>query len=158
ILHVELNFNPGNLATLEIDIHGAGYEKEDRRIALSRQLLERLSAVPGAVSAAHTSELPVTCNCDSAELRALGHPWRGEHDSALRRETSTAYFQVLQARLLSGRFYTETDDASKPPVAVINRTLARRYFPDEDPVGKIIGDRELSPQSLTRIVGVVDDI
>lgn len=158
MLHVELNFNPANLATLEIDVHGAGYTREDQRIGLSRRLMERISSMPGVVSAAHTTDLPVTCNCGSTQLRVPGHPWYGQHDTALARETSPDYFKALQARLISGRFYTPADDASKPKVVVVNRSFAERFFPGEDPVGKTVGDPDLSPGSLARIVGVVDNI
>src|SRR5262249_44248861 len=72
--------------------------------------------------------------------------------------TSADYFKVLQARLISGRFYNEADDSSKPRVVVVNRALAKRFFPGEDPVGKTIGDPGLSPRSLAQIVGVVDDV
>ena len=158
ILHVDLNFNPANLATLEIDSHGAGYEQNDRLKTLSQRLLEHISAMPGVVSVAHTSDLPITCNCDSTEFRVLGHPWYGENEKVLQRETSAGYFKVLQARLIAGRFYTEADDGSKPRVAVINRALATRFFPGEDPVGRTIGDAQLSPQSRAQVIGVVDDV
>jgi predicted permease len=158
MFHVNLNFNPANLATLEIDVHGAGYERDDQTKALSRRLMEHISLLPGVVSVAHTSDLPITCNCDSTDFRVLGHPWDREHDKALKRETSADYFKVLQARLIAGRYYTEADDSSKPRVAVINRALANRFFPGEDPVGRTIGDAELSPKSLAQVVGVVDDL
>lgn len=158
MLHVDLNFNPANLATLEIDVNGAGYESDEQRRTLSSRLLEHVSAIPGVVSAAHTSDLPITCNCDSTEFRVPGHRWSGERESILKRETSPDYFKALQARLISGRFYTEADDAARPRVVVINRALARRYFPGENPVGRTIGDSALSPKSLAQIIGVVDDI
>jgi predicted permease len=158
MFHVDLNFNPAKLATLEIDVHGAGYEKNDQLRTLSRRLVEHISAMPGVVSVAHTSDLPVTCNCNSVNFRVLRHPWYGEDDKALERETSTDYFKVLEARLIAGRFYTEADDSSKPRVAVINRALATRFFPGEDPVGRTIGDAELSPKSFAQVIGVVDDV
>jgi len=158
MFHVDLNFDPANLATLEVDVHGAGYETIDQVRTLSQRLLGHVSPMPGVVSVAHTSDLPITCNCSSTELRVLGHPWYGEHDRALQRETSADYFKVLRARLIAGRFYTEADDSSKPRVAVINRALAKRFFPGEDPVGRIIGDAELSPKSLARVIGVVNDV
>jgi macrolide transport system ATP-binding/permease protein len=158
MFHVDLNFNPANLATLEIDVHGAGYEKDEQLWTLSRRLVESISAMPGVVSVAHTNELPITCNCDTTAFRVQGHPWYGEHDKVLGRQTSAEYFKVLQARLIAGRFYTEADDSSKPRVAVINQTLADRFFAGEDPVGRVIGDEQLSPKSLTRVIGVVNDV
>jgi len=92
------------------------------------------------------------------QFRVLGHPWYGQPDHALERETSTDYFKVLRVRLIRGRFYAEADDSSKPPVAVINQTLAKLFFPDEDPIGKTIGDPDLSPGSRRQIVGVIEDI
>jgi macrolide transport system ATP-binding/permease protein len=158
MFHVGLNFHPANLATLEIDVHGAGYENSDARRMLSRRLLEHVSAMPGVVAAAHTSELPITCNCGSADFRVMGRAWYGEQDKVLRRETSANYFQVLQATLIAGRFYTEADDSSKPRVAVINRALANRFFQGENPVGRTIADAELSPQSRAQVIGIVDDV
>src|SRR4030095_3147593 len=61
-------------------------------------------------------------------------------------------------KLLSGRFFTEADDASKPHVAMINKAMAQKYFPGEDAIGKKYGDTQLSPKSLREIVGVVDDV
>lgn len=158
MFHVDLNFNPSHLATLEVDAQGAGYAKGDQLKALSRRLVERISAVPGVVSVAHTTDLPITCNCSSMDFHVPGHPWYREQDRALRRETSADYFNVLRARLLAGRFYTAADDSSKPRVVVINRAFARTFFPGEDPVGRTIGDAELSPESLAQVIGVVDDI
>lgn len=158
MFQVDLNFNPAHLATLEVDVHDPSHAQDARRVTLSRRLLERLSAMPGVASVAHTSDLPITCNCGSFAFRVLGHPWRGERDTALNREVSPEYFKVLQARLIAGRFFNQSDDASKPRVAIVNRAVARRFFPGEDPVGKTIGDAELSAKSLAHIVGVVDDI
>lgn len=156
--HVDLNFNPANLATLEIDVHGAGYENNDGLRTHSQRLVEHISAMPGVVSVAHTSDLPITCNCNSTGFQVLGHPWDREHDRVLQRETSADYFKVLQTRLIAGRFYTEADDSSKPRVAVINQALAKRYFPGEDPVGRTVGDAELSAKSVAQVIGVVDDV
>ena len=158
MFHVDLNFNSANLATLEVNVRGAGYERSDQVRALSGRLMEHIPAIPGVVSAAHTSDLPITCNCDSMDFRVLGHAWYGEDDKALRRQTSAGYFKVLQARLIAGRVYTEADDSSKPRVVVINRALAERFFAGEDPIGRTIGDAKLSPKSLAKVIGVVDDV
>jgi macrolide transport system ATP-binding/permease protein len=158
IFHVDLNFNPANLATLEIDVHGAGYEKDDQLKALSHRLVEHISFIPGVIAIAHTSDLPVTCNCSSTDFRVLGHPWDGEHDKVLQRVTSADYFKTLQVRLIAGRPFAEADDSSSPRVALINRALAKRFFVGEDPLGRTIGDAELSPKSLARVIGVVDDV
>jgi predicted permease len=71
---------------------------------------------------------------------------------------SPAFFSLLRAKLLRGRYFTNADDASKPRVAIINQTLANKYFPGEDPIGKRIADTDLAPKSIKEIIGVVDDV
>jgi predicted permease len=156
LLHVELNFQPDHLATLEIDSSSMAY-RNLQGIELSQRLIDRISAMPGVISVGHTSVLPVTCNCLTRDFRVLGQPWNGEQNEN-ERAISPGYFKVLQARLISGRLFADADDPSKPPVVIINRTLAKQYFRNEDPIGRTIGDQNLSPQSLRKIVGVVDDI
>jgi predicted permease len=74
------------------------------------------------------------------------------------RVVSERYFSALQAPLLAGRHFTEGDDATRPRVAIVNRTLARLYFPGQNPVGQRFGDTSLSPASIKEIVGVVEDV
>jgi len=59
---------------------------------------------------------------------------------------------------LRGRYFTDDEDASKPRVVIINQALARQYFPGEDPIGKKIGDTDLSAKSLSEIIGIVEDV
>jgi len=158
LLHVQLNFRPDHTATLEIDTPPESYGKAEQRIALARRINERISRLPAVVAVAQVSELPVTCNCGSTRLRVVGHAWDGEHHEALERSVAAGYFQVIQARRTRGRFFDEADDRSQPAIAVINQTLAARFFPGEDPVGRMLGDERLSPESLRQVVGVVDDI
>jgi macrolide transport system ATP-binding/permease protein len=157
ILHVDLNFNPSHLATLEIDAN-TDYSTAARQLALSHSLIETVSAVPGVQSAAIVNSLPVTCNCSASPYRVLGQPWSGTQQSADSRTVSTEYFATLQARLLSGRSFAESDDASHPLVAVINQDMAQRFFPGQDPIGQTIGDQSLSPASLHRVIGVIGNI
>lgn len=70
---------------------------------------------------------------------------------------SADYFRMLQAQLWKGRYFAQVEDASKPLVVVVNRTLANKYFPSEDPIGKQIY-YDWAPRSPMRIVGIVDDI
>jgi predicted permease len=74
------------------------------------------------------------------------------------RDVSSNYFSTVKAKLLRGRYFTDQEDLTKPKVALINEAFAKKYFPGEDPIGKQYGDTQLSPKSMTTIVGVVDDI
>ena len=157
ITHVDLNFNPDHLATLEIDAN-TGYQTPARQLTLLHSLLASIGSIPGVQSAAIVSSLPVTCNCDAQPYRVLGHAWNGTQQLALSRTVSAAYFATLQTRLLSGRSFSESDNGEHSRVVLINRTMAQQFFPGEDPVGRTIGDATLSPASLHQVIGVVDDI
>jgi macrolide transport system ATP-binding/permease protein len=158
LLHVELGFQPNHLATVQVVLPETTYAKDPQVVTVSRQILARVSSLPGVKSAALTTELPVSGNGDTNWIRFVGKPYNGEHNEVNQREVSSDYFKTLQAKLVKGRFFTDDEDASKPQVTVINKALARLYFPGEDPVGKKFGDTELTPKSLREIVGVVDDV
>ena len=71
------------------------------------------------------------------------------------RDVNPAYFATLKAKLIRGRVFTETDDATHPQVTVINEALAQKYFPGEDPIGKMIGNGDLTEKSMRQVVGVI---
>ena len=100
----------------------------------------------------------MTFNGNTDWIRFVGRAYSGEHNEVNQRAVSSEYFQTLQAKLLRGRSFADTDDLSKPKVVVINQTLAKKYFPGEDPIGQRFGDTNLTSQSIKEIVGVVDDI
>jgi predicted permease len=158
LLHVELGFQPDHLATVQVVLPETTYAKDTQVVAVSKQLLARVSSLPGVKSGALTTMLPVSGNGNTNWIRFVGKPYNGEHNEVNQREVSSDYFKTLQAKLVAGRFFTEDEDASKPLVVVINKALARQYFPGEDPVGKKMGDTELTPKSLREIIGVVDDV
>jgi len=105
-----------------------------------------------------TTMLPVGANGNTNWIRVVGHPYNGEHNEVNERSVSPQFFSTLHAKLLRGRYFTEADDASKPPVIIINQKLASMYLPGEDPIGKKIGDNRLTAKSIAEIVGVVDDV
>jgi macrolide transport system ATP-binding/permease protein len=158
LLHVEVGFQPDHLATLEVAFSPKAYAKAPQQVEAARKVLNRVSELPGVQSASLTSMLPVSFNGNTLWIRIVGHPYNGEHNEVNEREVSSAFFGTIRARLIEGRLFTAFDDASRPRVAIINKTLAKKYFPAEDPIGRKIGDTDLSPDSLCEVVGVVDDI
>jgi predicted permease len=158
ILHVQLNFNPAHMATLEIDAN-TGYDTAARQLGLARGILDAVSVLPGVESAGIVgSHLPVTCNCDAIPYRLVGRPWNGTQQLAVTTTVSAGYFATLQTGLRSGRLFADSDDSAHPPVVIINRTMAQEFFGGQDPLGQTIGGQLLSPGSLRRVIGVVDDI
>ncbi len=158
MLHVDLGFQPDHLATLGIAAPDNRYGKDEQAIALGRQIVNDIASLPGVNSVALSNKLPVTGNLYTDWIRLVGRPYHGEHNEVNNRLVSAGYFRTLRAKLVRGRYFTDAEDASKPGVVVINQALAREYFPGEDPIGKKIGDYELSPKSIREIIGIVDDI
>jgi macrolide transport system ATP-binding/permease protein len=158
LLHVDLGFQPEHLATLQIALPEANYGKDELQVAVQRQIVSRIASLPGIKSVGVSSVLPVSFNGNTDWIRFVGHPYNGEHNEVNQRDVSSAFLPTLQAKLLRGRYFTDAEDVSKPPVVIINQTLARKYFPSEDPIGKRIGDTALSPKSIKEIIGMVDDV
>ena len=158
MLHVETGFDTSHLATVYVMAPDNVYSKPEQKIALYHQILEKVSAMPGVQSAAVTSDLPLTCNCDTDWIRIPGKPFHGEHNEVLQRDVSPQYMSVLKARLLRGRMFTEADDANHPQVTILNESMVKKYFPGEDPLGKMIGDGDLSPKSMRQVIGIIEDV
>jgi macrolide transport system ATP-binding/permease protein len=158
LLHVETGIDPSHLATVYIMAPETVYGKPEQQVALYHQILEKISAFPGVQSAGMTSDLPLQCNCDTDWIRIPGRPFHGEHNEVLQRDVSPQYLPALKAKLVRGRMFTEADDASHPQVSILNDSMARKYFPGEDPLGKMIGDGDLTPKSMRQVVGVIEDV
>lgn len=158
LLHVDLGFAPDHLATMQVGLPRAGFDKDEEQVEFVNAMLERVRHQPGVVSAAVTTVLPVSCNCNTDWVRFVGQPYNGVHNEVNEREISTDFFTTLQAQLVRGRLFNVADDGHHPKVIVINQSFAEKYFPGQDPIGHLVGDTDLTPNSLRRIVGVVANI
>ena len=158
LLHVELGFRPDHLATILVGAPDNKYGKDEQSIALGREVVAKIEAIPGVQSAALTTLRPASFNGNTDWIRFVGKPYDGKHIEVNERDVTSNYFQTIGAKLLRGRYFTRYEDKSKPQVVIINNSLAKKYFPGEDPIGRQIGDTQLSPKSIKTIVGVVDDI
>ncbi|HET9167482.1 MAG TPA: FtsX-like permease family protein, partial [Candidatus Angelobacter sp.] len=158
LLHVELAFHPDHLATLVVSAPAKRYDTGAKCVDWARRTLSRIASLPGVVSVGTSSMMVVSYSNRTEWIRFVGKPYNGDHIDVNFRDVSAGYFETLQAKLLRGRFFADSDDLTKPKVVIINRALAEHYFPGEDPLGKQIGDIQLSPQSLKEIVGIIDNI
>jgi macrolide transport system ATP-binding/permease protein len=156
LLHVEMGLEPENLAMLQVWGPASGYPKDPQKVEMEKQVLGRLASLPGVKSVAVSSDLPVGDGDGIKAIGIIGKPNLGDYIEVNDREVSSAYFTTLQAQLLHGRYFTDTDDASRSRVTIINQTFARRYFPGENPLGSRINWGDV--KSPLEIVGVVDDI
>jgi putative ABC transport system permease protein len=148
-------FAPAGVLTASLDLGLQGYtEKTGARFA--DELRERLERLPGVRSAAVAGSVPVTTGGVSLSFTVAGYqPRPGENLMAACDPVTPGYFKTLGIPLLRGRDFTPRDSAQAPPVAIVNETLARRYFPGQDALGKRLGD--VAPGGAL-IVGVVPDV
>lgn len=158
LLRVEIGFQPDHLATVAVALSETTYAKDEQVVAVGKQITNRIANLPGVESVGITSVLPVSFNGNTTWIRIVGQPYNGEHNEVNQRDVSSALFTTLRAKLLRGRYFSDAEDASKPRVVLINQALARKYFPGQDPIGKKLGDTDLSPKSVSEIIGIVEDV
>jgi len=153
---VDPGFNPDGVLTAYLTLPGESYSQPTQRVNFFRALLERLEAMPGVKSAGMVSHLPFSYSKSGGDVTVEGAPppRPGEKLIVFQRSIDPKYFQTLQVRLLKGRFFN-AHDPSGPPVAIINEAMARRCWPNQDPVGKRFGDGK---EHWVTVVGVITDL
>ena len=159
---VDLGFRTDHLLTVEV-YRSMSEESDDANwtnwTGFYHQLLARIRALPGVDSAGATLALPIQGRVWNTTFKIDGGSFGrlSEQPQADARIVSNNYFEVMKIPLRSGRYFSEHDAKAAPHVAVINETLARLYWPNEDPVGRSI---EMAAFGAGRceIVGVVGDI
>ncbi len=160
LLEVNIGFRADHLATFLVEPPPGNWD-EEQFVQFKRQVVDAVSYLPGVESVGASDQLPIGYGYSDAEFQVVGRPHHGEHNGehndANNRRVSSGYFTALGARLLRGHYFTAAEEASKRLVVIINQTLANRYFPGEDPVGKQIF-YSADPQHPMQIVGVVADI
>ncbi|MEK6301904.1 MAG: ABC transporter permease [Acidobacteriota bacterium] len=157
--NVDAGFNSSNLLVATISLPTSRYAQPAQRAAFYTRLCQELTALPGVVSAGATLSLPLT-GSDSRTLIAIeGRPVPplAERPIVSMGVVSPDYLKTMGIPLLQGRFFTEQDKEDSPVTVIINQSFARRFFPDEDAIGKRILGFGSSPQSR-EIIGVVGDI
>jgi predicted permease len=157
VLQVHPGLEPDHLVALTVAAPDRSYGKPEHASALGRLIAERVSGLPGVTSAGVSSDLPISGWGNTTWFRVLGRPWHGEHNETPERSVSTDYFRTLGARLIKGRPFTASDRRDAPAVAIINRAMAREYFPNQDPVGQSLTYLSDPPRPMA-IVGVVEDV
>jgi predicted permease len=159
LLQVDPGFQPHNLAIASLSAPREHYPGAPQRIALERQILDRVSALPGVSAVAITGKLPIGDGDGTSSIAILGHERPGEHNEVAWRPVSTGYFKTLGARLLRGRYFTDADvEPNHPHVAIINSALARKYFVGLNPVGMRINFEGGKAEDIMQIVGLIDNV
>jgi macrolide transport system ATP-binding/permease protein len=157
LLHTEIGLQPDHLAVLRMWARQSRYSKNEQIIALAHQVMDEVRHLPGVQSVAVAHQIPVANLAGgSVSFEIIGSPQRQENNDANSRQVSSSYFTTVQARLFAGRWFSETDNASRPRVAIVNRVFAQKYFAGEDPLGRSF--RFDASQPPIEIVGIVENI
>jgi predicted permease len=154
---VELGFGPKNVLTFRI---AAPQRLTGQPIAeFYHQVAERIQAVPGVQSATVARDLPMSGTDPSMPIAVEGkNPVSVQGEIVTRyRAVGEGYFHTLQIPMLQGRAFDERDTASALAVAIVSESLARKYWPGEDPIGKRLKPNFKGSQWCT-VVGVVGDV
>jgi putative ABC transport system permease protein len=158
LLEVDLGFRPENVLVGRLSLPSKGYEEPVRMRAFYEQLVERLRALPGVRTVGLTSFAPFAEGDNGMIFRIKGRePAPGQPDLVARiRVVTSGYFAAVGTSLLRGRLLSDSDTTTSPSVALVDETLARRFWPDGDAVGNEIrlGDASSTNPWFT-IVGVV---
>jgi predicted permease len=152
---VSPGFQPNGLITGAVSLPQTQYSDAPKQIAFYRAALERLASLPGVTAVAAAVPVPFTGQSGSASFSIEGRPSPpgdpGPHGDI--GFVSPNYFAAMKILLKSGRAFTDQDRSNTARVALIDETLAREYWPNEDPIGKHMRNDSDLPWST--IVGVV---
>jgi len=131
-------FNSGHVLLASYDLYPAGYT-EASGIQFNRQLVARISALPGVAAVTLGSRVPLGIGGGSTSVKPEGYVW-GQHESMEVPQVIVGpnYLHTLQIPLVAGRDLTAEDTEMSQPVAVVNQAFAQRYWPKQDPIGKHI--------------------
>ena len=155
---IDLGFDPRNALTLRLTLPVEMYADDSEVIRIVRTLRQRFTELSGVQSVGATRLLPLTGTIGDWSITLEGHTkLPGDNPNGDWQVVTPGYFKSMGMKLVRGRFFAETDAEKAPVVAVINETMAKRYWPGEDPIGKRFRvNRETYP--WITIVGIVGQV
>ncbi|MBI5386420.1 MAG: ABC transporter permease [Verrucomicrobia bacterium] len=152
-------FNPRNVFTAGVLLRDRRYANAPAQKQFFREALDRVRRLPGVLSADVGGPTPVGGGGGNFPTRIDGDESAQEHRDIRYLPGSPDCFRVLQIPLLQGRFFTDRDDATAPPVLIVNEAMARSYWPESSPIGRhVTVQRSKTNSVLFEIVGVVGNV
>ena len=155
-------FQPDHLFVADLPLSQSAYSQPAKRYEFFDRLVDRAKVLPGVRSAAAASFLPVSGGGSVIHFNVKGRPPKTPNDfiAAGYRAISPGYFETLGVPLLQGRLFAASDHEGAPPVVVINATMLKTFFHDENPLGKTIQLGATPEQDVPwmQVVGVVGDV
>ena len=158
---VNPGFAPQNVLAMSLGLPATKYREPAQRANFYQELLQRIRALPGVQSAGATSILPLSGNNSSGSFRIEGRvvPQGQSSPHGDRWAATTDYFSTMKIPLIRGRYFDDRDTMESQPVAIIDETMQRKYWPNENPVGKRITFQSRQNNPIWReIVGIVGHV
>ncbi len=162
LVHADLGFEPAHVMTLRTALAGSDasrYRTYEARANFYRDVLQRVAAIPGVSSAGYTTFLPLTNRGGTSGflVEDAPPPPPGHAPDANHRVVSAGYFRAAGMRLVAGRYFDERDTPTSQPVAIVNESTARQFWPGRNALGHRFRIYQDGQPWLT-IVGIVSDV
>src|SRR5258708_18084807 len=157
VQHFDLGFDPNHVYNFGLNPRQAGYD-QPRAEAFYRELLDRVRTMPEVESESLAATAPMGPIELGGTIRIEGQPEASEREkpSANMNVVTPGYLKTMRITLLRGRDIQETDTATSAHVGVITEAMAERYWPNQDPIGRVF-TREDDPTHAIQIVGVINN-
>jgi putative ABC transport system permease protein len=154
---VDPGFDPTNVLTMRMQLPRAKYPDDSGRIRFFHEVTARVAALPGVQAAGAVSYLPMAGLGAGTSFTIEGQPPSapGQDKTTAVTVCENGFFRTLKIPLLRGRLFTEQEMQEKRDVVIINKALAQRYFPDQDPIGKRVTIDMTDRNVPTEIIGIV---
>ena len=155
---IDLGFNPTNVLTAQLQVPATDYPQPADVVRFHRQVIERVAQIPGVRAAGSVRVLPLARTIGDWSIKIEGRPYVPEENpNGDFQSVTPGYFEAMGMKLVRGRFLTAADREDSMPVAVINDTMAARYWPGEDAIGRqfMMGTDDKPWLTIVGIVGTV---
>ncbi|MBA3560319.1 MAG: ABC transporter permease [Gemmatimonadaceae bacterium] len=151
-------FDSSNALTTRVYLGGDKYEAFSTRVSIFEQILERVRTVPGVTNVAAVSNIPLSGSTNNSSFQVEGQPVvLGEVPAASQRAVTATYFETMRIPL-TGRSFTDREMRDSTPVIIVNKTLAARYWPGQEAIGKRLRMSTDSTRPWLTVVGIAPDI
>ncbi len=153
-------FHPDGLLTFRLLLGGSRNASPDRRISFVHQVDDRMAVLPGVQAVGGVNWLPLSGLYGGTMFTVEGQPAlpADQRPTGAIRSVTPSYFRAMGIPLIAGRDFTDADTAQSPPVIVVNQTIAKRFWPQGQPLGGHLLLQDVGNGRLAEIVGVVGDV
>lgn len=157
LLRVNVGFKPEQVLSLEYRLPRNKYKEVPAQAAFHRQVMERIQQVPGVQSVALVRGLPFSGNGATAAITLPDReaPPKGREPEVMVNTATPNYFETLGIPFIKGRLFDDHDQPNTPPVVIINQTMARKFWPNEDAIGKQV--KAVQDGTVATVIGIVGD-